>query len=113
MTMRCTIERNASVEGASEDTDGFGQLKEDWVFVAYVPCWAWSGSNSRKSTTNEYGIVSTDLPGIMFPLGTDVKEGDRISEIVNRRGVRMLPKTFVDHVDRRSTHLEATLRDNR
>ncbi len=112
MTMRCTIERDRAL-----GVDGFNQpAPPHWEIVGTsIHCWIWAGSTAGTRTGGIDGIltITSKTPGAVFPLGTDIKEGDRLRDIQDRRGrataFGMMP---VDSVLPRKTHLEVRLVDN-
>ncbi len=113
MKYRVTIERNFSVLSArTTDTDGFGQKLEDWRELCTVACHAWAGSSGGKHTSaGDTRTVTTDMPGMIVPIGTDVKATDRVQQIVDRAGKQIFPAMGIDAVLPRITHLEVRLRE--
>jgi len=113
MKHRVTFERNFSLLAAgASDVDGFGQKLEDWRELCTVSCHAWHGSSGGKHTSaGEARTVTTDMPGMIVPKGTDVRTTDRVQQIVDRAGVRLFGATGIDAVLPRDTHLEIRLRE--
>lgn len=113
MKYRVTFERNFSVLAArTTDTDGFGQKLEDWRELATVACHAWAGSSGGKHTNaGDARTVTTDMPGMIVPKGTDVTTADRVQAIRDKAGNVILPAMGIDAVLPRITHLEVRLRE--
>jgi hypothetical protein len=113
MKMRATFERNFSLLSAgASDIDGFGQKLEDWRELCTVSCHAWHGASGGKHTSaGEARTVTTDMPGMIVPKGTDVRTTDRVQQIVDRAGARLFGAMGVDAVLPRDTHLEIRLRE--
>jgi len=112
MKYRVTIERNFSVLAAkTSDVDGFGQKLGDWRELCTVPCHAWAGSSGGKHTSSgDARTVTTDMPGMIVPKGTDVTTQDRVQQILDKAGNVILPAMGIDAVLPRITHLEVLLR---
>lgn len=55
--------------------------------------------------------VQTDMPGMIVPLGTDVKRTDRIGVVTDKGRKVLFPTMGIDAVMLRSTHLELRLRE--
>jgi len=107
MKHRVTIERDFAV-----DKDGFGQKHGDWRELCTVACHAWAGSSGGKHTSaGDARTVTTDMPGMIIPLHTDVTTIDRIQQILDRAGTVILPAMGIDAVLPRITHLEVSLRE--
>jgi hypothetical protein len=111
MKMRCAIERNFSVTDAAEDKDGFGQKLQDWRELhPSLPCHCWAGASGGKHTgAAEFRTVTTDMPGMIIPLGTDVRATDRVAWVKDRLGNDLFPAMRIDAVMPRITHLELRL----
>lgn len=106
MKYRVTIERDFAI-----DADGFGQKHGDWRELCTVPCHAWAGSVGGKHTSaGDARTVTTDMPGMIIPLHTDVTTEDRVQQILDRAGNSILPAMGIDAVLPRITHLEVRLR---
>jgi hypothetical protein len=107
MKYRVTIERDYAT-----DVDGFGQKHGDWRELCTVACHAWAGSSGGKHTSaGEARTVTSDMPGMIVPKGTDVKTTDRVQQILDRAGNVILPAMGIDAVLPRITHLEFRLRE--
>jgi hypothetical protein len=113
MKYRVTIERNFSVLAAkTSDTDGFGQKLGDWRELCTVPCHAWAGSSGGKHTSaGDARTVTTDMPVMIVPKGTDVATTDRVQAVRDKAGNQILPAMGIDAVLPRITHLEVRLRE--
>jgi len=112
--MRCTIQRNISVQGAAlTDLDGYGQKLSDWRELhSWLPCHCWAGASGGKHTgAGEARTVTSDMPGMIVPKGTDVRTTDRVAWIKDRLGNDLFPAMGIDAVLPRITHLELRLRE--
>jgi len=109
MKMRATFERNYSLQAASTiDLDGFGQKLEDWREVGTWSCYAWAGK--PREVLRDVGVVVTDTPGMIVPLGADVLQGDRVQKVTDRAGVQLFGAMAVSgRPVRRATHIELLL----
>jgi hypothetical protein len=108
MKMRCSIERNLGTTA-----DGFGQKDGSWRAIAgAVPCHVWAGSSGGKHTSaGETRTITTDLPGAILPMGTDVTPQDRLGIVTDKQGRQLFGLMYVDAVLPRITHLELRLRN--
>ena len=107
--MRATIERNAvPLE------DNYGQPgPPDWqVLEENVACYVWAGSTTGQHTgSTKDRTVVVDGPGAIFPVGTDIKDNDRLSTVTDRRGVELFSELYVDGTLRRKDHMGVGLRE--
>jgi hypothetical protein len=112
MKYRVTLERNYSLLSAkNSDTDGFGQKAGDWRELCTVSCHAWAGSSGgRHTVAGEVRTITSDMPGMIVPLHTDVTTQDRVQQIVDRAGNLIFPAMGIDAVLPRITHIEVRLR---
>jgi len=109
MTMRATLKRNAS--GA----DVYGEKKTDgWVMVAdAVPCYLWI--KASKEVLEGKSVVVEDIRAY-FRHDADIKRGDRIVILEDRRGRSIMDGTLeVDVLTPKKvgdcpSHYEARLR---
>ena len=108
MKMRCSIEREMP-----DAPDGFGQTAGGWKEIAgWVPCHCWAGSSGGRHTVmGDSRTVQTDMPGMIVPLGTDVKRTDRIAVVTDKSAKVLFPTMGIDAVLNRLTHLELRLRE--
>ncbi len=104
MTMRALVKRNLH-----QGVDEYGQQAQGWQLIAGAqPCrvWASRGAQVIRAT----GEVSIDSPGAIFPRDADVRIGDRLEEVRDRREQLLFSRLEVTAVDRRADHWAATLR---
>lgn len=81
MTHRATIERST----AGRDQYG-NALPATWsVHINGCPCYYWQPSVARAEIEGERNYRAYGHH-MMVPLGTDVRESDRVNGIVDRRG---------------------------
>ncbi|MEZ5790503.1 MAG: head-tail adaptor protein [Nitratireductor sp.] len=80
MRHRATIERNSE---AGTDPHG-NPLPPVWAELATLACFAWS-RQSRQAYPGDRTALVEDLRA-MFPLGADLRQGDRIASIRDRTG---------------------------
>ena len=106
LTMRAQIERDQAT-----GEDGWGQPNAP-TFVAIgdpLPCFVWS----EKSIEIEDGRKTAQVGDFraLFALGADVGERDEIAEVTDRQGVVLIAGRLrvEGPVERKHTHLEATL----
>lgn len=113
MTMRATVKRS------SGSADGYGAkaVDQDWQIVGdALPCLVLV--SSRRLTLDGGLVVVEDIRGV-FRESADVKVGDRIDELTDRRGRAVLEGIlYFDTVTEKSTggvatHKEASLRRHR
>ena len=104
MTMRAAVERDTST-----GTDDFGNPdKPNFTTLATVPCWAWSSTD--REVVDGGKSASIESFRAMFPKAADVKEGDRIAKITDRRDVTLFPGPFaIETMQFKHDHLEADL----
>jgi hypothetical protein len=113
MTMRCTIERNMH-PGATDplQRDGFGQAPPQWQDVGgLIPCFAWAGGGENRTRVAPERVVAIDTPGMMLPLGTDVRQDDRIAGVWDRRGNEIFGAFTIDDIFRRKGYLLLSLQE--
>lgn len=104
MTMRAIVERDTAT-----GVDDFGQpVKPDFTPLATVPCWAWSSTDRLVVDGDKSALIESF--SAMFPKEADVKEGDEIVNITNRRNVILFPGRFqIETIQFKHDHLEADL----
>jgi len=114
MTMRCTIERNLA-PGTVDPTrrDGFGQGGTPvWQDIGGLfPCYAWAAGGSGKTRVAPERVVAIDTPGMMLPLGTDIRPDDRIAQVLDRSGNQLFGAFTIDDVFHRRDHIELSLQE--
>lgn len=109
MTQRATLERDSAAQATATKDPFGGKLVPAWTTVAHaVPCWCWSEQRSESVDTAR--TVVTEGLRIMFPLGTDVTERDRVAVVKDRAGQVVQQGPFgLGGVVRLNGHLEATM----
>lgn len=107
LTMRALIER----DGATA-TDGWGgPVEPAYASIgAPVACFVWSTSASQSIDGSKTAEIENFHA--LFALGTDVRPGDLITSITDRRGTEIIPGRLLVEppVQRKHTHLEAGMR---
>ncbi len=106
MTMRATVERR----GASPGTDEFNQpIPGPWeTRHAALPCHVWA-TLARQAADAER-VVTVEDRRMICPLRTDIKSGDRVTQVADRRGRVIHGRTLrVEAVHPRATHVVALL----
>lgn len=108
MKMRADVERDAS--GAA---DAWGQKPmPSWgTHLSDVSCLVWTQAKRQivGGGANEKVVIIEDIRS-MVPLGTDVAENDRFTNVKDRNGTTLFSGPFnIDKVQRRRTHLELLL----
>lgn len=104
--MRAEVERN-NVAG----TDAYGHpLPASFVPLGTYPCFAWSRQSRAVVDGGKTALVE-DLRAI-FPRGTDIREGDEIVRITDRKWVEIVAgRLRVDATPQAKTrHLEVALK---
>jgi hypothetical protein len=89
-TLSRTMTQQATIQRDQGGHDNLGApLPPNWQFLAQVPCLlAFAKSEGGRSVNHTYVDTTRDVPiedgTILFPLGTDITEADRITQITNR-----------------------------
>lgn len=107
LTMRAAIERDTAT---ANDSWG-GPVAPNFVSTGEpLHCFAWSTSSSQSIDGSKTAEIEHFRA--MFALGADVKPGDVITSITDRRGVEIIPGRLLVEppVQRKHSHLEATMR---
>ena len=106
MTMRAVIARNST-----STTDAYGHPDAP-VFATLgdpIPCRAWSVNRREVDDTRKF-VIEENLR-CAIPLGTDVTENDRITQIQDRLSVVLWAGPWrIDDIQYKHTHLEMDLR---
>lgn len=108
--MTCTVARH----GATADT--FGQPTSAAPVATSVPCYWWSGTQSRTASGNTPGVIATDTEHILFDAGSDVRQGDQITTVSDHLGAVVFTAAdfrVVEHVAVQRNHIDCTLRFGR
>lgn len=114
MTQRTTIERLSSVSddgGGSNDTWG--------TVVSDIPCRAFalrtrsvlaSGVGTTEQITGQRPGVQ-ELKVVLVPIDTDAEEGDRLTNVVDRKGVTLFRgPMLIDSIGDQHDHRRLTTR---
>lgn len=101
----CTIQRDPN----ADTPDAWGTPSSpDWQdHLTDVPCKFWTQSGMEQ-TTSETWVVD-EASRLIFPLGTDVTERDRIGDVSYRGTVIVPGPTSIRAVVYRADHLELFL----
>jgi hypothetical protein len=105
----------AVIERDVATTDQYGaDTPPDFQVLATVPCrlfWArGSGMRSQKELETPQRLAAVTSGGVMFPLGTDLNEADRIARILDSNGDLYIEGTFeVLAAAAQETHLEVSV----
>ena len=103
MEMRCAVERN------EEAKDPYGQNIPGWTVVdSSVPCYAWNKSGS--AVIRDEGIVSKDQLALAMPIGTDIRQHDRINKVKDRQGNELFDILIIDAILKRRDRVEVRMR---
>lgn len=108
--MRCTVARH----GGTGDT--FGQAAAASPAATSVPCYWWSGSQSRSADAGGPGVTATESEHVLFAPGTDVRQGDQITTVTDHLGDVVFAAVdfrVVEHVAVQRNHIDCTLRFGR
>lgn len=106
LTMRAPVERNMAT-----GKDGWNNpVAPDWQGIGPVSLFAWS-NGSREVVDGTKTVEIEDLRAL-FALDADLRPGDELVQVTNRRGVVTVPGRLriEGPVQRKHTHLEAALR---
>jgi len=107
LTMRAAIERNTAT---ASDSWG-GPVAPSYASIgAAVPCFVWSTLAGQSIDGSK--MAEIEQFRALFALDADVRPGDVIASIADRKGtVIILGRLLVEPpVQRKHTHLEATMR---
>lgn len=107
LTMRAAIARNTAT---ASDSWG-GPVAPSYASIgAAVPCFVWSTSASQSIDGSKTAEVEQFRA--LFALGADVRPGDVITSVTDRQGEEIIPGRLLVEppVQRKHTHLEATMR---
>lgn len=107
MTMRAVLERNTAT---ARDPYG-GPVAPTWAPLATVPCRVWHDARPVALVADGDKTARVQPLLCALPLGTDVRETDRVARIQDRLG-RLLhdgPLRIVSALRRRTGYLEAQL----
>ena len=111
MIRRAVLERDVSV-GA----DDYGNPPAPtWqALAAPLPCYVWSQHKKAvvaNHAPGQPGVVLVEDLRALFPLGADVRQGDRVSQFTDRLGnVIVSGPLLVETLQRRPDHQLAMLR---
>lgn len=111
MAARDRMTHRARIERSSAGRDQYGnQLPATWaVHLAAQPCYYWQPSVGRAETEGERNYRAYGHQ-MLVPLGTDVRESDRVNGIVDRRGYSVSADVFgIIAIVRKPDHLLLTL----
>ena len=105
MIHRAVVQRDTATGTGDWNTDNAP------TWAAHLPaakCFAWSVAG-REVIDRDKTVVVEDIKAL-FPLGTDITEKDRITNITDRKSVVLFGGPMgVDKIQRHTSHLEASL----
>jgi len=106
MTMRAVVERASY----ALDPWGLPGLPTWNSHIASLACYSWANTG-KEIIDGDKTAVMTDRRMIV-PLGTDIVEDDRITDVEDRLGVSIFPHLMrIEAVLRREDHIELTIED--
>ena len=86
MTQRAVVQRDTAV-----GEDDYGQpTAPNYQTHGTFPCWLYSSSRTEIVDGRKTTVVDDSL-SLLFPLGTDVRRGDQITQITDRNGNELVP----------------------
>lgn len=110
LTHVATIERNMTLQ------DALGAPSSDnWQTLSETRCLlSWAKSTGVRSENRTYVSANREVPiqegGVLMPLGTDITENDRISNIVDENGNELADGLFeIEAVIPQTSHLEVSV----
>ncbi len=105
MVHRAVVQRDTATGTGDWNTPP----KPTWAaHLAAAKCFAWSVAG-REVVDNTKTVVVEDIKAI-FPLGTDITEKDRITDITDRQSVVLFAGPMgVEKIQRHTSHMEASL----
>lgn len=105
--MRCSYSRAAGTR------DTFGQMTGWGAATTNVACYWWAGTPSRSGAGETPAVVATEQEHLLVDRSTDIRQGDRITQVVDHLGRTVFSATdyrMVEHVTVQRNHLDCTLR---
>lgn len=104
MIHRAAIERNTGTL-----TDDYGHpAPPTWTALNTVKCFA--NSRAKREVVDGDKIVTVEDLRLMVPLGTDVTEKDRVSNITDAKGTTIIPGPLdVEAVQWKQAYLDVLL----
>lgn len=106
LTMKCTIAR------LSGEVDSFGQPQAAETEYEDVPCYWWT-SAGQTLASDATGRTAVDREHLLVARGTDVRIGDRVTQVIDHLGATVFGEPdyrLVEHVLVQRTHIECLLR---
>lgn len=104
MTMRAAVER----DGATGADDWGGAPAPGFAALGTYPCFVWA--RSARHVADGRKDAAVEEWRAMFPLGTDIREGDEIAGVTDRRGNEIIAGRFrIGTPLRKARHVEAAL----
>jgi hypothetical protein len=103
MTMRCTISRNMT---AAFDAYGNEQAADYGEHIASQPCYWYQSSSFRGGEQVGERNLVVYTKQLLVPLGADITEADRITDIRDRQGRSLTAEVFnIKEIVRKPDHL--------
>lgn len=111
MVMRARVLRPGGLESDGRDEWG-GELADDVpdAWIESLPCLAWAPTDAREILDDvKLGVFGAVM--LSVPADTDIREGDIIESVTDRRGGEIFPGPLaVVGVTRRASHLAVMAR---
>jgi hypothetical protein len=104
---RCSIHRNSNASAAA---DNYGNpVDASWgAHLTNIPCRAWT--NAAKEPVDDESAVLIEDRRLTVPLGTDVKETDRVQSVTDPAGNVIFDGPMdIEGVLRFTDHIELVL----
>lgn len=110
MSARGTMVHRAIIERQGSDTDRWGNpAPPSWSLHLHdLPCRAWFGSGREVIDSGKTAVIQDRR--MVIPRDTDVKEGDRVLKVTNRKGDEVFDGPMrIEAVGRRQDHKALSL----
>lgn len=112
MTSRAVMRHRAAIERNTQSgTDPHGNpLPPVWQALATLPCFVWS-KQARQAFPGDRTALVEDLRA-MFPLGSALRQGDRVSSVTDRSGAEIVagPLRIDADPQYKHNHIEVALK---
>lgn len=108
MTMRALVERDANAD--TEDPLGSPEAPDWQTLHAALPCRTWFETERHEADSNKTAAIEDRK--VIVPKGTDIRPGDRIADVKDRRGsVIFTGPATIEAAGRRRDHIELSLKE--
>ena len=105
LTHLCTIERD---QNAGTSTDGWSAVPDWQPHLTDQPCRMWATAG-RETVTDQTTVVVVQDNRLVLPLGTDVTEHDRVTDVTYRGTTILAGPLQIRAVLHNTDHLELLL----